>query len=171
VTSDTRRAGIRWDVVIASVGLAVLIAISMVLYLPSSRIDAPHPLANVEVSSDEKFDYLLKRALNDHFTTKMREDATVSFELLRALPTKTGTSFPKIYAWVVISSDRSGAVPEKGAVVVTARREQPVPGFPSEERPSFWVEVYMSQADMRAAPLKLKEVFPEPVLDEVRARY
>lgn len=162
VNPDTRRAGARGDIIIAAVAFAALVAIGAISIFPRSLIAEWISRSHVSahVPSDERFDALLTRDLDNYFTTTMRKDVSVAYELLRMRPTQTGVSFPKFYAWVVIRSRQTGAEISQGAVRVAAR-----------EATSFFVTDYISLADMKADPGKLKEVFPGPVVDRIRMRF
>lgn len=158
--ANTQRTGVRWDIVIAAVVLAVLVAIAVVMYLPTlfvGSISRSHVVANAPDNAE--FARFLSRDLRAYFTAEMKTDVDVSFELLRAGPTQVGLSYPKFYVWVIVTSRATGAQLSQGAVAVAAR-----------EKELFFVTDYISRFDVRAHPERLA-AFPGPVVDRIRSRF
>src|SRR6059058_2549398 len=140
------------------------IAVSLVLFAgvvityaqrQGESIAESHIRANVPDEKD--FDKFLKRDLEQYFKDTMQKTVTVEFELLRKGPTQTGIAYPKFYAWVTI---RDGVkVIDQGAVRVAA-----------VEKKHFDVTDFVSEADIKDAPMILDRIFPKPVADKIRER-
>jgi hypothetical protein len=114
-----------------------------------------HIRANVPDEKD--FDKFLKRDLEQYFKETLNKTVTVEFELLRKGPTQTGIAYPKFYAWVTIRD--SVKVIDQGAVRVAAI-----------EKKHFDVTDFVSEADIKDAPLMLDRIFPKLVADKIRER-
>jgi hypothetical protein len=143
----------------------LLIAISLLLIIGGIVVALGRPQGESIVDShiranvpDEKdFDKFLKRDLEQYFKDTIQKTVTVEFELLRKGPTQTGIAYPKFYAWVTIRD--GGKVIEQGAVRMAA-----------VEKKYFDVTDFVSEADIREAPLVLDRIFPKPVADKIRER-
>ena len=143
----------------------LLIAIPLVLIVgglvaalgqpQGESIAESHIRANVP---DEKnFDKFLKRDLEQYFKETLQKTVTVEVELLRKGPTQTGIAYPKFYAWVTIRD--GGKLIDQGAVRVAA-----------VEKKHFDVTDFVSEADIKDAPLILDRIFPKLVADKIRER-
>jgi hypothetical protein len=140
-----------------AVSLLLIVAGIVVAFgqLQGESIADSHIRANVPDEKD--FDKFLKRDLEQYFKETIQKTVTVEFELLRKGPTQTGIAYPKFYAWVTI---RDGAkVIDQGAVRVAA-----------VEKKHFDVIDFVSEADIKDAPLILDRIFPKPVANKIRER-
>jgi len=143
----------------------LLIAVSLVLIVgglvaalgqpQGESIAESHIHANVPDEKD--FDKFLKRDLEQYFKDTLQKTVTVEFELLRKGPTQTGIAYPKFYAWVTIRD--GGKLIDQGAVRVAA-----------VEKKHFEVTDFVSEADIRDAPVILDRIFPKLVADKIRER-
>jgi hypothetical protein len=97
------------------------------------------------VPSQEVFSDLLKRDLRSFF--KSGSASTVEYKLLRDLPTQSGMSFPKYYAWVKVASGTD--VIFEGAVRLAAIN-----------RIRFEITDTLSAQQVRAAPNAVGSIFP-----------
>jgi hypothetical protein len=158
--SNTQRTGVRWDITIAAVIFAVLVAIAVVMHVPTllvGSISRSHVEGNVPDNAE--FARFLSRDLHAHFRAAMKTDVDVSFELLRDGATQVGLSYPKFYVWVVVTSRATGVELAKGAVTVAA-----------QEKELFVVTDYISRFDISAHPERLRTL-PGPVVDRIRSRF
>src|SRR5262249_3996893 len=123
--SNTQRTDVRWDTMIAAVILAALLAIAVVMHVPTlllGSISRSHVVANVPDKAE--FSRFLSRDLRAYFTAQTKTDVDVSFELLRAGATQVGLSYPKFYVWVIVTSRATGAELAQGAVTVAAQEKE-----------------------------------------------
>src|SRR5438094_2630353 len=143
----------------------LLIAISLLLIIGGSVVALARPQGEsiaeshirANVPDEKDFDKFLKRDLEQYFKDTLQKTVTVEFELLRKGPTQTGIAYPKFYAWVTIRD--GGKLIDQGAVRVAA-----------VEKKHFDVTDFVSEADIKDAPLILDRIFPKLVADKIRER-
>ena len=114
-----------------------------------------HIRANVPDEKD--FAKFLKRDLEQYFKDTVKKTVTVEYELLRNGPTQSGIAYPKFYTWVTVRDGKT--VIDQGAVRVAA-----------VEKKHFDVTDFVSEADIKDAPMVLDLIFPKPVADKIRER-
>src|SRR5437588_4726831 len=114
-----------------------------------------HIRANVP--DEKEFAKFLKRDLEQYFKDTVTKTVTVEYELLRNGPTQSGIAYPKFYTWVTVRDGKT--VIDQGAVRVAA-----------VEKKHFDVTDFVSEADIKDAPMVLDLIFPKPVADKIRER-
>ena len=123
---------------------------------PPQSISQSHIDANVPAESD--FAVFLKRDLEAYFAARHGKPVTITYQLLRSVPTQSGLSFPSFYAWVKVVA--AGKELDQGAVEVDAL-----------SREYFEVTYYISQRDIFQDPDDLNQHFPRQVADLIRRTY
>jgi hypothetical protein len=119
-------------------------------------IQRSHIEANVPPA--ESFDLFLKRDLLAYLRANGYAKATgVEYVLLRNQPTQSGLSYPKYYVW--ISARAGGAILVEGAVRLEAI-----------DRTHFEVTHLQSSEEIRGNPGRVGEVFPSPLVSDIRNR-
>lgn len=114
----------------------------------SAQIDLQQSHIAANVPARDAFDHMLKRDLLAF--RRKSSDAPVSnvtYQLLRDVPTQSGTAYPKFYAWVRFSAGDS--LLSEGAVRVAAI-----------EQSRFEVTHFAQIDAIRRDPEALKSVFP-----------
>src|SRR5690242_21832060 len=98
---DTRRGRI---LVFAAFSSVIVVTTVSLLLRPFFASPTSLALSHIEahVPSEREFDAFLTRDLEHYFTTKEKKNVTVTYELLRDMPTQTGIAYPKFYAWVIV---------------------------------------------------------------------
>jgi hypothetical protein len=119
------------------------------------QIAESHVDANVPAPTD--FDRLMRRDLESYFGTMVDKPVVVEYELLRDGPTQSGVAYPKFYVWVRARTGEGGL--SQGAVRLAA-----------VERKEFQVTNYVPEADIRAHPDGIYQVFPGPVCEKIKNR-
>lgn len=119
------------------------------------QIQQSHIDGNVPAGVD--FDRLLRRDLGEYFTKASGTPVQADYELLRAQPTQVGVAFPKYYAWVTIRE--SGKPAEQGVVRVAAIQGE-----------RFEITNYVSAAEIRRDPEQLSSLFPEALVEGIKAK-
>ena len=109
------------------------------------------------VPEPEQFDRLLTRDLDSYFVERFGQDVTVTYELLRDVPTQSGTSCPKYYAWVRVFE--GSALVEEGVVRVGVLQKE-----------HFDVTHYFTADEVRQNPERIEEVFADDVVQKILER-
>ena len=109
--------------------------------------------------SDSDFEPFLRRDLKAFFTDRFKSPVSVEPVLLRDGPTQSGVSYPKYYAWVVISVDEKTV--DQGAVRLEA-----------VDKARFVVTTFLSAETIRNNPEAVSKVFPLALIEVIvhRAR-
>jgi len=118
--------------------------------IQKSHIDA-------NVPREEDFSAFLIRYLTSYFEPIHGKGLKIEYELLRALPTQSGVSYPKFYAWVTINRD--GKVLDQGAVRLAAIRKE-----------RFEITHWLSKADIQHNPDSIKTIFPAALFPAIRSK-
>lgn len=108
------------------------------------------------VASESNFKKFLQRDLNEYFNIKSK-DSEVTYELLRDWPTQTGVGFPHFYLWVKVRLN--GNPLSQGAIRTSA-----------VEGKSFYIEEFISAAQIRANPDLPDTIFPKSLCETIRQR-
>ncbi len=141
-----------------SIAISLLLVAGVVITCAQPQgesIAESHVRANVPDEKD--FAKFLKRDLEQYFKDSTKKTVTVEYELLRNGPTQSGIAYPKFYAWVTVRDNTT--VIDQGAVRVAA-----------VEKKHFDVTDFVSEADIKDAPMILDRIFPKPVADKIRER-
>jgi hypothetical protein len=109
------------------------------------------------VPDSEDFDRLLTRDLDSYFSDQCGMAVTVTYDLLRDVPSQAGTAYPKYYAWVQVF-DGSQKI-QSGVVRVGAM-----------EKSAFYVTHYFSVDDIRCDPASVQHVFADDVYQKIQKR-
>ena len=109
------------------------------------------------VPDSEDFDRFLIRDLDSYFSDECGMPVTVTYELLRDVPSQAGTAYPKFYAWVEVfdGSDRVGSgVVRVGAV----------------DKASFYVTHFFAVDDIRQDPARIQRMFGDDSWEKIEKK-
>jgi len=123
--------------------LVLLIFILTLMLPPCNALG--HVEANVP--DDAQFTSLLTKYLRSYFETASTKPVKVEYELLRKVPTQSGVSYPKFYAWVKVLEN--GKLLKQGAVRLEAI-----------DKRAFEVTNFLTAEAIQAEPTKIESIFP-----------
>lgn len=108
-------------------------------------------------SGGEAFKQNFQECLETYFATSSKGKVSISYELLRRVPTVSGVSAPKYYAWAKVMQD--GKTLSEGAVRVAEYDDV-----------KFDVTNFASQKDINSGAAKIEDTFPAALCPEIRRR-
>jgi hypothetical protein len=135
--------------------LAAILPVSPCAFAQIPGVAESHIAGNVPDAKD--FRPFLIRDLAAHLKPALGDAVTVDYDLLRDTPTQTGIAYPKFYVWVTATK------PDKSIVDGAAR-------VAAIDKKGFQVTTFIPRADIVAHPEALASIFPQLLLDKIRAK-
>lgn len=108
-------------------------------------------------SDSPEFNRSLKTCLEEYFAGKFKGKIQVLYLLLRRVPTVSGVSDPKYYAWIEVSED--GKIVSNGAARIA-----------EYDSCNFGVTDFVSQKDIASGKAKIEDIFPAGLCADIRKR-
>ena len=124
---------------------------------PSASEEAVQKQTQTLPSDSPEFKRSLQSYLEEYFAGKFKGKIQVSYSLLRRVPTVSGVSDPKYYAWAEVTGD--GKTVSAGAARIA-----------EYDTANFGITDFVSREDIASGKAKIEDIFPAALCADIRKR-